>query len=166
MTAEGAWALTARNLDHRRRADGLRHPLGHLDGIVDDGGLVAGELGDRPPRHVGVAPPGPSAEPAEPLRPEFFGQAVLATWRQLLDEYDAGIFVDTSDEKAPAEALRSLLAAPPDLPVTAGLAPLVEALHRHRVAVVQAPTSQPTATPVRATWPRPSPSRLRRRCTM
>lgn len=33
-------------------------------------------------------------------------------WRQLLDEYDAGIFVDTSDEKAPAEALRSLLADP------------------------------------------------------
>jgi len=34
----------------------------------------------------GVRPPGPSVEPAEPLRPEFFGQAVLATWRQLLDE--------------------------------------------------------------------------------
>ena len=28
----------------------------------------------------------PSADPAGPLRPEFFGQAVLATWRQLLDE--------------------------------------------------------------------------------
>ena len=46
---------------------------------------AANEL-ERLGRHVGVAPPGPSVEPAEPLRPEFFGQAVLATWRQLLDE--------------------------------------------------------------------------------
>ena len=30
------------------------------------------------------------------------------------------------------------------------------------VVWTQAPTSQPTATPVRATWPRPSPSSERR----
>ena len=48
-----------------------------------------------------------------------------------------------------SDPLRSLLAAPPDLPVTAGLAPLVEALRTHGVAVVQAPpgTGKTTLVP-------------------
>ena len=45
---------------------------------------AAGELA-RLGGHVGVAPSGPSVSAAEPLRPAF-GQAVLATWRQLIDE--------------------------------------------------------------------------------
>jgi NADH-quinone oxidoreductase subunit G len=44
---------------------------------------AAGEL-SRLGGHVGAAPPVPSAAAAEPLRPAF-GQAVLATWRQLID---------------------------------------------------------------------------------
>jgi ATP-dependent helicase HrpB len=48
-----------------------------------------------------------------------------------------------------SDPLRTLLAAPPDLPVTAGLAPLVEALRTHGVAVVQAPpgTGKTTLVP-------------------
>ncbi|GAA1436733.1 ATP-dependent helicase HrpB [Mycobacterium cookii] len=48
-----------------------------------------------------------------------------------------------------SDPLRHLLAAPPDLPVTAGLAPLVEALGSHGVAVVQAPpgTGKTTLVP-------------------
>jgi NADH-quinone oxidoreductase subunit G len=45
---------------------------------------AAAEL-ERLGRHVGSAP-GPSVAPTEPLRPKVVGQAVLATWRQLLDE--------------------------------------------------------------------------------
>lgn len=47
------------------------------------------------------------------------------------------------------DPLRSLLAAPPDLPVTAGLAALEEALRTHGVAVVQAPpgTGKTTLVP-------------------
>ncbi|MEO5662759.1 MAG: DEAD/DEAH box helicase, partial [Nocardioides sp.] len=48
-----------------------------------------------------------------------------------------------------SDPLRNLLAAPPDLPVTAGLASLVEALHSRGVAVVQAPpgTGKTTLVP-------------------
>lgn len=48
-----------------------------------------------------------------------------------------------------SDPLRTLLAAPPDLPVTAGLGPLVEALRTHGVAVVQAPpgTGKTTLVP-------------------
>lgn len=48
-----------------------------------------------------------------------------------------------------SDPLRTLLAAPPDLPVTAGLAPLVEALRTRGVAVVQAPpgTGKTTLVP-------------------
>ena len=48
-----------------------------------------------------------------------------------------------------SDPLRNLLAAPPDLPVTAGLPALVEALRTHRVAVVQAPpgTGKTTLVP-------------------
>lgn len=48
-----------------------------------------------------------------------------------------------------SDPLRTLLAAPPDLPVTAGLAPLVEAIHTHRAAVVHAPpgTGKTTLVP-------------------
>lgn len=48
-----------------------------------------------------------------------------------------------------SDPLRRLLAAPPDLPVTAGLAPLVEALRTRGVAVVQAPpgTGKTTLVP-------------------
>ncbi len=48
-----------------------------------------------------------------------------------------------------SDPLRNLLAAPPDLPVTAGLAPLVEALHTRGVAVVHAPpgTGKTTLVP-------------------
>lgn len=48
-----------------------------------------------------------------------------------------------------SDSLRNLLAAPPDLPVTAGLAPLVEALHDRGVAVVHAPpgTGKTTLVP-------------------
>ncbi|WP_310530367.1 ATP-dependent helicase HrpB [Nocardioides sp.] len=48
-----------------------------------------------------------------------------------------------------SDPLRNLLAAPPDLPVTAGLAPLVEALRTRGVAVVQAPpgTGKTTLVP-------------------
>jgi ATP-dependent helicase HrpB len=47
------------------------------------------------------------------------------------------------------DPLRNLLAAPPDLPVTAGLAPLVEALRTRGVAVVHAPpgTGKTTLVP-------------------
>lgn len=48
-----------------------------------------------------------------------------------------------------SDPLRNLLAAPPDLPVTAGLAALVEALHTRGVAVVHAPpgTGKTTLVP-------------------
>lgn len=48
-----------------------------------------------------------------------------------------------------SDPLRTLLAAPPDLPVAAGLGPLVEALGTHGVAVVQAPpgTGKTTLVP-------------------
>ncbi len=48
-----------------------------------------------------------------------------------------------------SDPLRTLLAAPPDLPVTAGLGPLVEALRTRGVAVVQAPpgTGKTTLVP-------------------
>ena len=48
-----------------------------------------------------------------------------------------------------SDPLRTLLAAPPDLPVTAGLPALVEALRAHGVAVVQAPpgTGKTTLVP-------------------
>jgi ATP-dependent helicase HrpB len=48
-----------------------------------------------------------------------------------------------------SDPLRTLLAAPPDLPVTAGLAPLVEALHTRGAAVVHAPpgTGKTTLVP-------------------
>lgn len=48
-----------------------------------------------------------------------------------------------------SDPLRTLLAAPPDLPVTAGLGPLVEALRAYGVAVVQAPpgTGKTTLVP-------------------
>ncbi|GAA5130862.1 ATP-dependent helicase HrpB [Alloalcanivorax gelatiniphagus] len=48
-----------------------------------------------------------------------------------------------------SDPLRNLLAAPPDLPVTAGLAPLVEALRTHGAAVVHAPpgTGKTTLVP-------------------
>ena len=48
-----------------------------------------------------------------------------------------------------SDSLRNLLAAPPDLPVTAGLAPLVEALRTRGVAVVHAPpgTGKTTLVP-------------------
>jgi ATP-dependent helicase HrpB len=48
-----------------------------------------------------------------------------------------------------SDPLRNLLAAPPDLPVTAGLAPLVDALRTRGVAVVQAPpgTGKTTLVP-------------------
>ncbi|WP_207083192.1 ATP-dependent helicase HrpB [Nocardioides sp. S5] len=48
-----------------------------------------------------------------------------------------------------SDPLRTLLAAPPDLPVTAGLAALVEALRTHGAAVVQAPpgTGKTTLAP-------------------
>ncbi|WP_367650616.1 ATP-dependent helicase HrpB [Nocardioides sp. zg-1308] len=48
-----------------------------------------------------------------------------------------------------SDALRHLLAAPPDLPVIAGLAPLAEALRARGVAVVQAPpgTGKTTLVP-------------------
>ena len=48
-----------------------------------------------------------------------------------------------------SDPLRNLLAAPPDLPVIAGLAPLVEALRTRGVAVVQAPpgTGKTTLVP-------------------
>ena len=48
-----------------------------------------------------------------------------------------------------SDPLRNLLAAPPDLPVTAGLAPLVEALRTRGVAVVHAPpgTGKTTLVP-------------------
>ncbi|MBS2938522.1 ATP-dependent RNA helicase, partial [Nocardioides sp. J2M5] len=48
-----------------------------------------------------------------------------------------------------SDPLRSLLAAPPDLPVTEGLPALVEALRTRRVAVVQAPpgTGKTTLVP-------------------
>ena len=48
-----------------------------------------------------------------------------------------------------SDPLRNLLAAPPDLPVTAGLPALVEALRTHGVAVVQAPpgTGKTTLVP-------------------
>ena len=46
---------------------------------------ASGELA-RLSSYGGVAPPSPSVAPAEPLLPKFFGQAVLATWRQLIDE--------------------------------------------------------------------------------
>jgi NADH-quinone oxidoreductase subunit G len=45
---------------------------------------AAGEL-SRLEMHIGAAPPGPRVAPAEPLRPAF-GQAVLGTWRQLIDK--------------------------------------------------------------------------------
>ena len=48
---------------------------------------ASGELA-RLGAYTGGAP-GPSVAPGEPLRPEFFGQAVLATWRQLLDEFSS-----------------------------------------------------------------------------
>jgi NADH-quinone oxidoreductase subunit G len=51
---------------------------------------AAGELA-RLGVHGGVAPSAPAVAPVEPLRPAF-GQAVLATWRQLLD--DASLAVD------------------------------------------------------------------------
>ncbi len=48
-----------------------------------------------------------------------------------------------------SDPLRSLLAAPPDLPVTAGLAALDEALRAHGAAVVHAPpgTGKTTLVP-------------------
>ena len=48
-----------------------------------------------------------------------------------------------------SDPLRALLAAPPDLPVTAGLAPLGEALRTRGVAVVHAPpgTGKTTLVP-------------------
>ncbi|RYJ03524.1 MAG: hypothetical protein EON52_17720, partial [Actinomycetales bacterium] len=48
-----------------------------------------------------------------------------------------------------SDPLRSLLSAPPDLPVTAGLAALEEALRARGVAVVQAPpgTGKTTLVP-------------------
>ena len=48
-----------------------------------------------------------------------------------------------------SDPLRTLLAAPPDLPVTAGLPALVKALRAHHVAVVQAPpgTGKTTLVP-------------------
>ena len=48
-----------------------------------------------------------------------------------------------------SDSLRNLLAAPPDLPVTVGLVPLVEALRTGGVAVVQAPpgTGKTTLVP-------------------
>jgi NADH-quinone oxidoreductase subunit G len=50
---------------------------------------AAGELSRLGP-HVGRAAP-PAVPPVEPLRPAF-GQAVLATWRQLID--DSSLAVD------------------------------------------------------------------------
>ena len=51
---------------------------------------AAGELARLGRVHAASPRRARRCAPAEPLRPVVFGQAVLATWRQLLDEFVAG----------------------------------------------------------------------------
>jgi NADH-quinone oxidoreductase subunit G len=80
---------------------------------------AAAEL-ERLGRHVGVAPGGPSVEPAEPLRPKVVGQAVLATWRQLLDESSLSVDEPALAGTARPAHVRCNLATAQRLGLTAG----------------------------------------------
>jgi len=80
---------------------------------------ASGELA-RLGMHAGVLPGGPSVAAAEPLRPEFFGQAVLATWRQLLDEFSLGVDEPALAGTARPPVLRCNPATAQRLGLTAG----------------------------------------------
>ena len=80
---------------------------------------AAGELA-RLGRARRRRPPGPSVAPGEPLRPEFFGQAVLATWRQLLDEFSLGVDEPALAGTARPAQLRANPATAQRLGLTAG----------------------------------------------
>ncbi|MGZ8749505.1 MAG: molybdopterin-dependent oxidoreductase, partial [Pseudonocardia sp.] len=89
---------------------------------VDPGGPRPGDSGtgvssSARPRSQ---PPGPSVAPGEPLRPEFFGQAVLATWRQLLDEFSLGVDEPALAGTARPAQLRANPATAQRLGLTAG----------------------------------------------
>ena len=69
---------------------------------------------------AGLSSPGPVVAPAEPLRPVVVGQAVLATWRQLLDESSLAVDEPALAGTARPPQLRCNLATAQRLGLTAG----------------------------------------------